>query len=36
VGISSRDQLEQAVKYVERGPLPADALGHIRATWSDY
>ena len=34
VGISSRDQLEQAVKYVERGPLPADALESIRATWS--
>jgi L-galactose dehydrogenase/L-glyceraldehyde 3-phosphate reductase len=36
LGISSRDQLEDAVKYVERGPLSADALGHIRATWSDY
>jgi len=34
VGYSSRDQLEQAVKYVERGPLSADALEHIRATWS--
>jgi L-galactose dehydrogenase/L-glyceraldehyde 3-phosphate reductase len=36
LGISSRDQLEQAVKYVERGPLSAGTLGHIRATWSDY
>ena len=34
VGISSRDQLEQAVKYVEHGPLSVDALEHIRATWS--
>lgn len=34
LGISSRDQLEQAVKYVERGPLSGDALEHIRATWS--
>ncbi len=33
LGISSRDQLEQAVKYVERGPLPVDALGRIQATW---
>ena len=34
LGISSPDQIEQAVKYVERGPLPGDTLGHIRATWS--
>jgi len=34
LGISSRDQLEQAVKQVERGPLSGDALEHIRATWS--
>jgi len=34
LGISSRDQLEQAVKHVERGPLSGDALEHIRATWS--
>lgn len=34
LGISSRDQLEQAVKYVERGPLSVDTLRHIRATWS--
>jgi len=34
VGISSRDQLEQAVKYVERGPLSVDALERIRATGS--
>jgi len=31
MGISSLDQLEQAVQYVERGPLPADALENIRA-----
>jgi len=36
VGISSRDQIEQAVRYVERGPLSVDALEHIRATWSDH
>lgn len=35
LGISSRDQLEQAVKYVERGPLSVDALENIRATWSN-
>jgi aryl-alcohol dehydrogenase-like predicted oxidoreductase len=31
LGISSLDQLERAIQYVERGPLPADALEHIRA-----
>jgi len=34
LGISSLDQLEQAAKYVERGPLPADVLEHIRAAGS--
>ena len=34
LGISGLEQLEQAVRYVERGPLPADALERIRATWS--
>jgi len=29
IGISSIDQLEKAVQYVERGPLPGDALEHI-------
>ena len=32
LGISSLDQLEQAVKYVELGPLPAETLARIRAT----
>jgi L-galactose dehydrogenase/L-glyceraldehyde 3-phosphate reductase len=32
LGISSLDQLEQAVKYVERGPLPGETLAKIRAT----
>jgi len=32
LGISSLDQLEQAVKYVERGPLPAETLAKIRLT----
>lgn len=31
LGISSLDQLEQAVKYVERGPLPLETLAKIRA-----
>jgi aryl-alcohol dehydrogenase-like predicted oxidoreductase len=31
IGISSLDQLEKAVQYVERGPLPGDALEHIQA-----
>jgi len=35
LGISSRDQLEQAVEYAERGPLSGDALEEIRATSSD-
>ena len=32
LGISSLDQLEQAVKYVERGPLPVETLAKIQAT----
>jgi aryl-alcohol dehydrogenase-like predicted oxidoreductase len=32
LGISSLDQLEHAVKYVERGPLPAETLVKIRTT----
>jgi aryl-alcohol dehydrogenase-like predicted oxidoreductase len=31
LGISDRDQLEHAVKYVDRGPLSEDTLGKIRA-----
>jgi len=34
LGISSRDQIETAVKYVERGPLSVDTLESIRAAWS--
>ena len=34
LGISSQEQLEQAVEFVERGPLPAAVLQRIRATWS--
>jgi aryl-alcohol dehydrogenase-like predicted oxidoreductase len=34
LGISSLDQLEQAVEYVERGPLPADVLEDIQAAGS--
>jgi L-galactose dehydrogenase/L-glyceraldehyde 3-phosphate reductase len=33
LGISSRDQLEQAVKYIECGPLSVDTLECIRETW---
>lgn len=32
LGISSPDQLEQAVKYVERGPLSVETLAKVRAT----
>jgi len=31
IGISSQEQLEQAVEYVERGPLPADVVERIKA-----
>ncbi len=31
LGISSLDQLEQAVNYIERGPLPVETLAKIRA-----
>jgi aryl-alcohol dehydrogenase-like predicted oxidoreductase len=34
IGISSLDQLERAVQYVERGPLPGDVLENIRAAGS--
>jgi len=35
LGISSRDQLEQAVKYVERGPLSVEIFENIPATGSN-
>jgi L-galactose dehydrogenase/L-glyceraldehyde 3-phosphate reductase len=31
LGISSLNQLEEAVKYIERGPLPPDVLECIQA-----
>jgi aryl-alcohol dehydrogenase-like predicted oxidoreductase len=34
LGISSLDQVEQAVQYTERGPLSGDVLEDVRATWS--
>ena len=34
LGISSRDQIDQAVKYVEKGPLPRDVLEQIQGTHS--
>jgi aryl-alcohol dehydrogenase-like predicted oxidoreductase len=33
VGISNLEQLEQAVTYANRGPLPAEALGRLPAIW---
>lgn len=35
VGISSMDQLEQAVEYVERGPLPQAALARLTEVWGE-
>ncbi|MCH8063573.1 MAG: aldo/keto reductase, partial [Chloroflexi bacterium] len=34
VGLSSFDQLEQAVTYTNKGPLPADALVKLEGTWA--
>jgi aryl-alcohol dehydrogenase-like predicted oxidoreductase len=36
IGFSSLDQLEGAVKAVERGPLPGDALERLPAIWSRF
>jgi aryl-alcohol dehydrogenase-like predicted oxidoreductase len=33
IGISDQEQLEQAIGYVERGPLPETALAQIRQMW---
>jgi len=34
VGLSSFDQLEQAVTYTNKGPLPADALAKLEGIWT--
>ncbi len=34
VGISDGGQLEQAVQYAARGPLPAEALVRVNAAWA--
>jgi aryl-alcohol dehydrogenase-like predicted oxidoreductase len=36
VGISSLEQLEQAVAYTERGALPAEALGRLTEVWTKF
>jgi L-galactose dehydrogenase/L-glyceraldehyde 3-phosphate reductase len=35
IGISDMEQLEQAVEYCTRGPLPAEALDRLRQLWAD-
>jgi aryl-alcohol dehydrogenase-like predicted oxidoreductase len=36
VGISDMEQLEQAVEYVTKGALPADALERLNQIWASY
>ncbi len=36
VGISDVEQLEKAVTYANRGPLPAEALDRLPAVWASY
>jgi aryl-alcohol dehydrogenase-like predicted oxidoreductase len=35
IGISAMEQLEQAVAYSAKGPLPAEALGRLRQLWGN-
>lgn len=35
VGISTLKQLEQAVEYASRGPLPDEALKRLPAIWAN-
>jgi aryl-alcohol dehydrogenase-like predicted oxidoreductase len=35
VGISSMEQLEQAVEYAEKGPLPEQALARLPEVWGE-
>lgn len=36
VGISSLEQLDQAITSVEKGPLPAAALARLPAVWANF
>lgn len=36
VGISNLEQLEQAIAFADRGPLPIRALDQLPAVWSTY
>ena len=36
IGISHMEQLEQAVEYIVKGPLPAEALGRLNQVWANY
>jgi len=35
IGISDLEQLEQAVEFSAKGPLPAEALGRLRQLWAN-
>jgi L-galactose dehydrogenase/L-glyceraldehyde 3-phosphate reductase len=35
IGISDMEQLDQAVEYSAKGPLPAEALGRLRQIWAN-
>ncbi|MBN1583517.1 MAG: aldo/keto reductase, partial [Anaerolineae bacterium] len=36
VGISNMEQLEQAVTFANRGPLPVEALDRLNEVWATY
>ena len=36
VGISSLEQLDQAIASVEQGPLPAEALARLPTVWANF
>jgi aryl-alcohol dehydrogenase-like predicted oxidoreductase len=36
VGISNMEQLEQAVTFANRGPLPGAAFDRLRGIWTSY
>jgi aryl-alcohol dehydrogenase-like predicted oxidoreductase len=36
VGISSLEQIEQAIASVEKGPLPVEALARLPAVWASF
>jgi aryl-alcohol dehydrogenase-like predicted oxidoreductase len=35
VGISNMEQLEQAIRFVNQGPLPEEALDRVRDVWAN-